>query len=584
MDALGAVMSPVRPVVQAEGVLKRYGGATALCGVSLRLVRGEVYGLIGPDGAGKSSLLKAVAGVLSLEGGSLQVLGRAIASERDAANVQSRIGFMPQGLGLSLYPELSVQENIDFFADLRGVPARALAQRKARLLAATGLDPFQDRPAKQLSGGMKQKLALACTLVHEPELLVLDEPTTGIDPLSRRDFWSLLSALMRERAMTALIATAYLDEAERFDRIGLLYGGGLLAEGTPRGLQRSLPATMIEVAGADAPALERLRGTFAVDRHGSDALVLVATRDEDAALARVRAIVGDGPALRGRAPGLEDVFVARVREREPTRLSPVPPSARPARAGPQPGAAIEARRLTCDFGRFRAVENVSFSVVAGEIVGLLGANGAGKTTVLKMLTGIVPPTGGSGHVGGADMRRAPREVRRRIGYMSQAFSLYADLRVHENLLLYAGIYGLHGRAVHERVAEVVRLGGLALQLAQPAGALAVGLRQRLALGCALLHRPQVLFLDEPTAGVDPLGRREFWNILSWLARGEGVAILLSTHHMVEAELCDRLVLMHEGRVVADDTPQALKNAVRRPDASAASLEDAFMTLLTRSAR
>jgi ABC-type multidrug transport system ATPase subunit len=437
--------APADTVVQVDALVKRYRGREAVAGVSLRIARGELYGLIGADGAGKSSLFKAIAGVLSFEAGALSVFGQAIASERDAERIKARIGFMPQGLGLNLYPELSVEENIDFFAELRGVPAQALAERKAKLLAMTRLDAFRARPMKQLSGGMKQKLGLACTLIHEPELIVLDEPTTGIDPLSRRDFWRLLPALMRERRMSALVSTGYLDEASRFDRVGLMYRGTLLAEGEPEALRAEVAATVVSVSGASTQALARLGEAFGpVDRQGENASVLVPVREASQAQARVRTLVGEVAGLQTREPELEDLFVARVRALEPPLRTPSAGEAQ--RMPAEAAAAIEARRLTRDFARFRAVDGVSFRVARGEIFGLLGANGAGKTTVIKMLTGILPPSDGVGQVAGADMRRAPRDIRQRIGYMSQAFSLYADLSVRENLMLFAGVYGLTGAA------------------------------------------------------------------------------------------------------------------------------------------
>jgi ABC-2 type transport system ATP-binding protein len=557
--------------LSAHGLVKRHGAKQALAGVSLRVGDRQLYGLIGADGSGKSSLLKTVAGVLSFDAGTLTVLGQAIESERDAERVMQRIGFMPQGLGLNLFPELSVDENIDFFAELRGVPRAARDERKARLLAMTRLDAFRARPMKQLSGGMKQKLSLICTLIHEPELVVLDEPTTGIDALARRDFWRLLPELMKQRRMTALIATAYLDEAVRFDRIGLLHDGRLLGEGPPQELLQQLQATVVDATGLDAADVARLAAAYGrVDRRGAAVSVMVRTRDARQAESQVRELARASPTLRlvARPPQLEDLFVARVAGipatgapmTAPTARTALPPRAAATREAP--GVAIEARSLTRDFGAFRAADGVSFQVARGEIFGLLGANGAGKTTVIKMLTGILPPTSGVGQVAGADMRRASRQIRQRIGYMSQAFSLYADLRAGENLALYAGVYGLRGAAARERCAWVVDIGGLAPYLQTRAGSLPVGVRQRLALGCALLHQPQVLFLDEPTSGVDALGRRQFWNLLWWLARDEGVAILLSTHHLVEADLCDHLVLLFEGRVVADATPAQMKQQLQ----------------------
>ncbi|HJW11571.1 MAG TPA: ATP-binding cassette domain-containing protein, partial [Albitalea sp.] len=354
------------PAIEIDRLVKRYGRRAgrhdAVAGVSLRIARGELYGLIGPDGAGKSSLFKAVAGVLSFEGGTLRVLGQGIASERDAERVKQRIGFMPQGLGLNLYPELSVDENIDFFADLRGVPVALRNARKARLLAMTRLEAFRARPMKQLSGGMKQKLGLVCTLIHEPELIVLDEPTTGVDPLSRRDFWRLLPELVREQGMTALVSTAYLDEAGRFDRVGLMYGGALLAEGEPERLQQALAATVVSVGDASPAMLERLAQAFGhVDRHGASALVLVPTRDAAEAQARVRAAIaaGDSVPLQAREPELEDLFVARVRESAPQATLPTlhaPEAGAPVEPRPASASAIEAVGLTRDFDHFRAAD------------------------------------------------------------------------------------------------------------------------------------------------------------------------------------------------------------------------------------
>jgi ABC-type multidrug transport system ATPase subunit len=554
------------PVIRVEGFGKRYGQRVAAQDVSLEVARGEIYGLIGPDGAGKSSLMKAIAGVLSFESGRVAVLGTRLDSEAAAEHIKDRLGFMPQGLGLHLYPELSVEENIDFFARLREVSERDLAARKQKLLAMTRLAEFHDRPMKNLSGGMKQKLGLACTLIHEPELIVLDEPTTGVDPVSRRDFWGILAALLRERGTTALVSTAYMDEASRFHRVSLFYGGRVVASGEPDAIQAMAPGSEVRVrVGAQAEARARLQEQFAqVEALGPWLRVFVPRAGRDAATNAVRTALA-GMAVEELVPNnpdLEDVFIALLRERE---LATLPPDL--GTTAPQPsasadhGVAIEASGLTRDFGTFRAVDDVSFRVAHGEIFGLLGANGAGKTTVIKMLTGILAPTKGEGHVAGADMRRAGTAIKRRIGYVSQAFSLYTDLTVQENILLYAGVYGLTSNEARERAAWVLDMGGLHGHERDAAASLPMGLRQRLALGCALVHRPQVLFLDEPTSGVDPIGRRRFWDILFRLSREEGVAILITTHYMLEAEHCDRLALLFAGRIVADAPPATLKREV-----------------------
>jgi ABC-2 type transport system ATP-binding protein len=506
-------------VVRVQGFGKRYGAREAVSGVDLVVQRGEIYGLIGPDGAGKSTLMKAIAGVLAHDVGTVEVFGTAVRDERSAERVKARLGFMPQGLGLSLYPELSVEENVDFFAGIRAVSPADLATRKRRLLSLTRLDGFRTRAMKHLSGGMKQKLALVCTLLHEPELVILDEPTTGVDPLSRRDFWAILSELVRERRVAALVSTAYLDEASRCDRVLLLDAGRCLAEDEPESLRRRF--------------------------------------------------TGPKGALDSAEPDLEDVFLELVadRERHPVderrqRAAPDDTLVRDASVTSSE-LAIHADGLTRRFGTFVAVEDVSFEIRHGEIVGLLGANGAGKSTVLKMLTGILAPSSGSGRVANMDMRRPGPALRRRIGYMSQAFSLYTDLTVDENITLYAGIYGLDKHETDERRDWIVSLAGLERHLYDLAGALPMGLRQRLALGCALVHRPQMLFLDEPTSGVDPAGRRRFWEILFELARRDGVAMLVTTHALAEAEQCDQVVLMHAGHVVANASPLALKNDVSR---------------------
>jgi ABC-2 type transport system ATP-binding protein len=361
-----------------------------------------------------------------------------------------------------------------------------------------------------------------------------------------------------------------------------MYGGSLLAEGEPEALRAALDATVVEVEGTHADTVARLARHFgAVDWHGTRTAVRVPVRDAAEALARVRGALGGGNLrLATRAPDFEDVFMTRLQAsaKPPAAFVPRAPDAAAAPRAAVPSCAIEATGLTRDFGGFRAVDAVSFRVRGGEVFGLLGANGAGKTTVIKMLTGILPPTAGCGQVAGADMRRASGEIRRRIGYMSQAFSLYADLTVRENVRLYAGVYGLRGRAARERAAWVVEMGGLGEHLDDTAGGLPMGLRQRLALGCAILHRPDVLFLDEPTSGVDPLGRRRFWNILSWLAREERVAILLTTHHMAEADLCDHVVLLFDGRVVADASPAVLKRRLREQAGLAhePSMDDVFV--------
>lgn len=556
------------PLIEVSHFQKAYGRTPAVRDMDLVVRPGEIYGLIGPDGAGKSSLMKAIAGVLTYDAGLIRVFGLPVDSERSAEKIKPRIGFMPQGLGLNLYPELSVDENIDFFARLRLVPEDDLARRKDRLLTMTRLDPFRDRPMKNLSGGMKQKLGLICSLIHEPDLIILDEPTTGVDPVSRRDFWAILTFLLRQRGMTALVSTAYMEEATRFHRVSLMHEGRTLSQGDPDQVTARAPGIMASLT-AEPPmaALARLTRRYGqVETLGNRFRVFLDNQNETTAPEHLTQTLSglDVRDIHTMEPELEDVFVHLIQ----------PPSAAPKNKNeslPDPalrscgtvtktpdGYAIEALDLVRDFGGFRAVDRVSFSLAYGEIFGLLGANGAGKTTVIKMLTGILSPSSGRGMVAGADMGRAGQEIRRRIGYMSQAFSLYTDLTVMENIRLYAGIYGLDRKTAAERARWVLDMAELAGHEKALAGSLPMGMRQRLALGCALVHRPQVLFLDEPTSGVDPLGRRRLWDTFYRLAREDKVAILVTTHYMSEAEHCDHLALMFDGRLVADAGPSAMK--------------------------
>lgn len=558
-------MSELPPLIAARGLVKRYGATLAVNALDLSVARGELFGLIGPDGAGKSSVMKAIAGVLTFDGGELAVFGQSLVSDAACEAAKARLGLMPQGLGQNLYADLSVEENLDFFARLRLVPPDVAAARKDKLLEMTRLARFRQRPMKNLSGGMKQKLGLVCTLIHAPELVILDEPTTGVDPVSRRDFWAILAELLAEEQMTALVSTAYMDEASRFHRVALMHAGQALAVGRPSELLAHAPGCMVTVhTEAQWPALAALRPQFAqLGALGNALQVYADGGDEAQALAAVDAclrpaLAADSYQLEAGEPELEDVFIAMLRQRgERLPDSQALTAAAPARAsGGEP--VIEARALTRDFAEFRAVDAVSFQVQPGEIFGLLGANGAGKTTVIKMLTGILPPSSGVGRVAGVDMRGAGRAIKERIGYMSQAFSLYLDLTVSENIRLYAGIYGLNRARTQARLDWIVDMAGLHGFEDALAASLPMGLRQRLALGCALVHQPQVLFLDEPTSGVDPLGRRQFWDILFTLARRDGVALLVTTHAMSEAEHCDHLALMFAGRLVADASPAAMK--------------------------
>ena len=562
------------PVVRLRAFRKNYGREQAVSGVDLDVRAGEIFGLIGPDGAGKSSIMKAVAGVMTFDGGSLEVFGARIDSERSAERMKDRIGFMPQGLGQNLYPDLSVDENIDFFARSRLVSPKVAVERKRAFLEMTRLLPFSSRPMKNLSGGMKQKLGLVCTLIHEPRLVILDEPTTGLDPVSRRDFWTLLSVLLREKNITALVSTAYMDEASRFHRLSLFHAGRVVAHGRPEEIMTAVPGALVAVkAERQFETLAALRAQFSdVQARGDWLRVFVQAVPEEDALRRVKEAVRsageDIVELRVETAELEDIFIALLRREKLTEKSS--PSvaalsdggASGLRESPEEGGpVIEAENLVRDFGDFRAVDGVSFRVEKGEIFGLLGANGAGKSTVVKMLAGLIPPSAGTGYVAGRGMLQAPRSIRERIGYMSQVFSLYRDLTVAENIRLYAGIYGLDRKRRRARTAWVLEMAELVGLEDRMTDGLPMGVRQRLALGCALVHGPKVLFLDEPTSGVDPPGRRRFWDILFRLSRLERVSILITTHYMTEAEHCDHLALMYGGKILADASPGEMKRAL-----------------------
>ncbi len=504
-------------VARLAGVTHRYGHSAAIEAITLDLPAGCMVGFIGPDGVGKSSVLALIAGARKLQQGSVEVLGADMRNARARASVQPRIAYMPQGLGRNLYPTLSVFENVDFFARLFGL---ARAERHARitdLLTATGLAPFRDRPAAKLSGGMKQKLGLCCALIHDPDLLILDEPTTGVDPLSRRQFWELIDRIRaRHGNMSVLVATAYMEEAARFDTLVAMDAGQVIGHGTP---------------------------------------------------AELRAQTGQET--------LEDVFIALLPEarRKAHRALTIPP-----RDVHDAEIAIEAEGLTQRFGDFTAVDNVSFRIGRGEIFGFLGSNGCGKTTTMKMLTGLLPPTEGCARLFGKPVDATSLETRKQVGYMSQAFSLYGELTVRQNLWLHAQLFHLAPDRIGPRIDALVERFGLAPHLDAAADALPLGIRQRLSLAVAVVHEPQLLILDEPTSGVDPIARDDFWRLLVELSREQGVTIFISTHFMNEAERCDRISLMHAGRVLASDTPTAL-----REGRGAATLEDAFIAYLEAAA-
>ncbi|MCH4024458.1 MAG: ribosome-associated ATPase/putative transporter RbbA [Acetobacter sp.] len=505
--------------VDVAQVTLHYGSVTALDDVTLRLPVGQIAGLIGPDGVGKSSLMSLIAGARVIQHGEVCVLGGSMASETHRADVCPRIAYMPQGLGKNLYPTLSVTENLEFFGRLFGQDATERSERIDRLLTATGLAPFRTRAAGHLSGGMKQKLGLCCSLIHDPDLLLLDEPTTGVDPLSRAQFWTLISQIRKERpTLTVLVATAYMDEASRFDELVAMNGGRILTSGSP-----------------------------------GDILARTKTQN------------------------LDDAFIALLpeEERQNHHQVIVPPLPDAGHAE----IAIEAKGLTMRFGDFTAVDHVDLTIRRGEIFGFLGSNGCGKSTTMKMLTGLLASTEGESKLFGKPLRANDLSTRRRVGYMSQAFSLYSELTVHQNLVLHGRLFGLQPEKIHQRIADLGQRFHLQEIFDQFPGGLPLGQRQRLSLAVALIHEPDLLILDEPTSGVDPLARDEFWENLIALSRNDKVTIFISTHFMNEAERCDRISLMNAGKIIVTNSPGEL---VKKKGAK--TLEEAFIAYLEEATR
>ncbi len=560
----------------------RPGGrdVVALKNLSISVAAGRVTGLIGPDGAGKTTLMRLAAALLRPDRGSVTVLG--LDGTRQALQIQSRIGYMPQRFGL--YEDLTVQENLDLYADLQGVAHSERPRRYAALMQMAGLSPFMGRLAGKLSGGMKQKLGLACTLVHPPELLLLDEPTVGVDPVSRRELWSIVERFVKEERTTVLLSTAYLDEAERCDEVIVLDEGELIGQGPPGRFSAPMRGHTfrIRVPGRNNREVqERLAGLQSVIDAviQGDAVRLVLADDARDAVQRVVAGL-DGANIEPAAPRFEDGFIAALRARRGRVGDPNPHRAAEmrGRSKPDDGPVITVRNVKRRFGDFYAVKGVSFDVQRGEIFGLLGANGAGKTTMFRMLCGLLPASEGSLTVAGVDVRKTAAAARARIGYMSQKFSLYGTLSVADNLAFFSSAYGLGGRRRRQRIDWAIEQFELGPVLDATSGDLPLGYKQRLSLACALMHEPEIIFLDEPTSGVDPLARREFWHRINAMA-ASGVTVLVTTHFMEEAEYCDRLVIMREGRILAFGTPHEIKQIARTEDNPEPTMEDAFIRLI-----
>ncbi|MGN5149754.1 ATP-binding cassette domain-containing protein [Aeromonas enteropelogenes] len=573
--------------IRLDGLTKRFGERVALDAISATIPSGGITGLVGPDGAGKSTLLRLLAGLLVPEAGQSRVLGLDPVQEGDA--LRQRLGYMPQQFGL--YEDLSVLENLTLYADLRGVvePERSLTF--ARLLAFTDLARFTARPVGKLSGGMKQKLGLACALLGQPEVLLLDEPGVGVDPISRRALWKVVRELA-QGGMTVLWSTAYLDEAELCDHVLLMAEGAVRTSGPPADLMGAMASRcwLLEASNLDGRARRALlRRALAhpavMDGAVAGERVRLLLRPDAAPPPLTELGLSEGafvptPArledafidLLGGGPGGESSLAATMTEAELPE-------------GVSPEAVIEARHLTKRFGDFAATDDVSFAVRRGEIFGLLGPNGAGKSTTFKMECGLLRPSDGQALVTGIDLAHSPSAARQRLGYMAQKFSLYKQLTVAQNLSFFAGIYGLFGRAQQARIDAMVEAFALGPWLGQQAEALPLGLRQRLSLACALLHAPPLLFLDEPTSGVDPVTRREFWSHINALA-DHGVTVLVTTHFMDEAEYCDRIALIYRGKLLALGTPDELKGQAAQgadlPTNALPTMEEAFITLVERA--
>jgi len=501
-------------VASVRQVRLRYGDVIALDGIDLDIPAGRMVGLIGPDGVGKSSLLSLLAGVRIIQKGTVEVLGGDMASKAHRKQVCPRIAYMPQGLGKNLYPTLSVEENLQFFARLFGHGAAERRQRINELTQATGLFKFLSRPAGKLSGGMKQKLGLCCALIHDPDFLILDEPTTGVDPLARAQFWDLIERIRADRpGMSVIVATAYMDEAQRFDWLAAIDDGKVLATGTPKELLEKTNSPNLEEAFIRLLPEEKKRGHQAV---------VIPPLPED---------------------GADDI-------------------------------AIEAEGLTMRFGDFVAVDSVSFRIRRGEIFGFLGSNGCGKSTTMKMLTGLLPASEGRAWLFGHEVDPHDLDTRRRVGYMSQAFSLYSELTVRQNLELHAKLFSVSPNDIPGRVDEMVERFGLADVIDSLPASLPLGIRQRLSLAVAMVHKPELLILDEPTSGVDPVARDAFWRLLIELSRRDRVTVFISTHFMNEAERCDRMSMMHAGKVLDSDVPARLVEK-----RGAKTLEEAFIGYL-----
>jgi ABC-2 type transport system ATP-binding protein len=581
-NRLVAVTTPASsPALRLDGVSKSFRRETgesvlALDNISFSVDRGGLAALVGPDGAGKTTVIRLLTGLMKADRGVVTVLG--IDAAKNPQAIQSRISYMPQRFGL--YDDLTVRENLDLYADMHGVPAGDKKKQYARLMEMTGLEAFQKRLAGRLSGGMKQKLGLACTLVRSPELLLLDEPTVGVDPLSRRELWVIIRNLVKE-GMTVLISSSFLDEAEACERVLVLNEGKKLAEGPPADVSRLAlgrtyllqPPDGMKPRDFQARLLAEPDVVDAVPESGKVRLV------SQAVSGRSGPTFFGGVAAQPTAARFEDGFMVLLQQTGgalPNSSGELQPEE--ALGGSMDDTMVEVHDLDRRFGKFVAVDHASFNVKRGEIFGLLGPNGAGKTTTFRMLCGLLPPSGGSLTVAGVDVRQESASARQHLGYVAQKFSLYGQLSVGENLAFFARAYGLGGKKRSERIAWALNQFKLEPFVRLPSAQLPGGFKQRLAMAASLLHRPEILFLDEPTSGADPFARREFWQRITVLAAG-GVTVIVTTHFMAEAEYCDRAAILDSGKVLAQGTPAELRARAPTEPGRIATMEDAFIAIV-----
>jgi ABC-2 type transport system ATP-binding protein len=562
-------MDEKMPAIQAMGLSKKFGSLTAVNNLTFHVNAGEIFSLVGPDGAGKTTTLRMLASIMDPSAGRAAIAGHDVTTEASAA--KDHLAYMSQRFGL--YPDLTVIENIQFYADLYGVPRKGREARIDELLDFSHMRPFKKRRGGNLSGGMKQKLQLVCALIHTPRVLLLDEPTNGVDPVSRRDFWRILYRLLKEN-VSILVTTAYLDEAERSDRLALMDHGQIIATGTPDEIKSRMTGKILAIRSNAARKIHRLLRTepaaLSVNVFGDRVHLVCENMDDMTKRTRDLIIQADLPfdEIKEVPPSLEDVFVSVLgnKGKPPEKKEEIAGLSRPASPRHENGAgiAVTVEHLTRRFGAFTAVNDVSFEVPRGEIFGFLGPNGAGKSTTIRMLCGLLKPTSGKGTVAGFDIYTRTEEIKRHIGYMSQKFSLYEDLTVEENIDFYGGIYGLSGEGLLSRKTWAVEMAGLKDHRKSLTAILSGGWRQRLALACAILHEPPLIFLDEPTSGVDPISRRGFWDLIYEMA-DRGITIFVTTHYMEEAEYCDRIALIYGGNMIAMDTPLALKTRFMRDE-------------------